>query len=398
MAQHQRSVLVLGGFGTFGRRITEALSQSGDVCVMAAGRHVPASFGGAGGNVRVLSLDTATVDGALLESLDPTVVIDAVGPFQARDRQVARACIDLGIHYVDLADGREFVQGIGQLNRAALDRDALIVSGASTLPALSSAVIEVLAKGFSRVSEIDIGIAPGYAAPRGLATIRSVLGYAGCQIPSWRNARMNTAHGWGENLRYRYPSPVGMRNLAIVDVPDTALIPANFRSLDRLTVRAGLEVPLVHHGLRLLAALVRAGMLRNLDGKAKLMQRMARWFDRLGTDNGAMHVELRGIGLGGASQLSTWTLVAENGAGPHIPATAAVLIAKRLLELPGYAPMTLRGAMPALNLLQLHEFELEWRPLAIRTIISNASRSLDVMRLEPRQDVGRLVDHQAGPG
>jgi hypothetical protein len=385
MAQPTRSILILGGFGTFGRRITDALSQSGDLPVIAAGRHVPARFAEARANVRALRLDCTTIDATLLKELDPAIVIDTIGPFQARDRRLAAACIELGIHYIDLADDPEFVQSVSRLNRAALDRNALIVSGASTLPALSSAVTEHLAKSFLAVDAIDIGIAPGYAAPRGLATIRSVLGYAGRRIPVWRNARMESAYGWSVNMHHRYPSPVGVRNLALVDVPDTSLMPGKFPGLDRLTVRAGLEVPIVHHGLRFLAALARAGILRNLAGSAPIMQGMAGWFDRFGSDNGAMHVSLRGTGLDGAPRTCTWTLVAENGDGPQIPATPAVLIAKRLLEVPSYSPMSARGAMPAVNLLQLHEFEREWRPLAIRTCErSEASGRLHVMRLEPR--------------
>jgi membrane protease YdiL (CAAX protease family) len=369
MAQRRRSVLILGAFGTFGRGITDALSQTTNLCVIAAGRHVPASSPNARGRVRTLCIDSRAIGSALLRELDPAIVIDTIGPFQARDRKMAEACIDLGIHYVDLADDREFVQSVDKLNSAALDHDALVVSGASTLPALSSAAILHLANAFSNVDDIDIGIAPGYAAPRGLATIRSVLGYAGRRIPIWRNARMETASGWSENLRYRYPSPVGIRNLSLIDVPDTSLIPGKFPGLDRLTVRAGLEVPVVHHGLSFLAALVSAGILRDLAGRAQLMQRLARWFDRFGSNSGAMHVRLRGTGLDGSSRTSTWTLVAENGDGPQIPATAAVLITKRLLGVPGYSPMTIRGAMTALNLLPLREFEREWRSLAIRTCV-----------------------------
>jgi hypothetical protein len=66
-----------------------------------------------------------------------------------------------------------------------------------------------------------------------------------------------------------------------------------------------------------------------------------------------------------------WTLVAERGDGPQIPATAAVLLAKKLLNVGGYAPIARRGAMPAVNLLTLQEFEREWRGLAIRTSVTS---------------------------
>ena len=370
MSVPRQSVLILGAFGTFGRLITDTLAQTTDLPIIAAGRHLPEVHTEFRPGIRALAIDSNTMSAAVLKKLDPAVVIDTVGPFQTRDRQLAKACIDLGIHYLDLADGREFVQNVCALDAEAVARDVLVVSGASTVPALSSAVIENLAAAFSSVEEIDIGIAPGYSGPRGLATIRSVLGYVGRAIPVWRRARMGCARGWGDTKRHRYPLPVGQRNLSLIDVPDTNLIPLRYPALRQLSIRAGHEVPLVHHALRLLGVLVRIGLIRNLAGHARVMQRLAGWFDGFGSNNGAMHVRLRGRGKDGSAQSRTWTLVAEKGDGPRIPTLASILLTKKLLGVPGYAPIEMRGATPASNLLTLREFEREWRSLAIRTCVT----------------------------
>jgi hypothetical protein len=362
--------LILGAFGTFGRLITDSLAQSTDLPIVAAGRRLPEAQEFRPG-IRMLTIDSNSLNAAVLKKLDLAVLIDAVGPFQTRDRKLACLCIDLGIHYVDLADGREFVHNVAALNAAAVQHDVLVVSGASTVPALSSAVVEHLAADFSQVEEIDIGIAPAYSGPRGLATARSVLGYVGRAIPIWREARLDTARGWSATKRHRYPPPVGRRNLSLIDVPDMSLIPPRYPALRQLAVRAGHEVPLVHHMLRLLGGLVRIGLIRDLARHAQMLLRMAAWFDRFGSNNGAMHVWLRGRGKDGCLQSRTWTLVAENGDGPRIPTLAAILLTKKLLNVPGYAPIASRGAMPAMNLLTLREFEREWRALAIRTSVTN---------------------------
>jgi Saccharopine dehydrogenase NADP binding domain len=365
-----RIVLILGAFGTFGRLITNALAQTTDLPIIAAG-HVPEITEKFRPGVRTLAIDSSAMSAAVIEKLDPAVLIDTVGPFQRRDRKLAEACINLGIHYLDLADGRDFVQNVCALDAAAVKRNVLIVSGASTLPALSSAVIENLAAAFAEIEEIDIGIAPGYSGPRGLATIRSVLGYAGRPIPVWRQARMGSAQGWGDTKRHRYPPPVGRRNLSLIDAPDTNLIPLRYPTVRQLAVRAGHEVPFVHHALRMLGVLVKIGLIRDLAGHARMMQRLAACFDGFGSNNGAMHVRLRGRGNDGRSHSRTWTLIAENGDGPRIPTMAAVLLTKKLLNVSGYAPIASRGAMPAWNLLALREFEHEWRTLAIRTFVSS---------------------------
>jgi hypothetical protein len=362
--------LILGAFGTFGRLITNALAQTTDLPIIAAGRRLLAQDLRRG--IRLLAIDSLGLSAAVLKKLGPAVLIDTVGPFQTRDRKLAATCISLGIHYLDLADGREFVGNISALDAAAKQNNVLVVSGASTVPALSSAVIADLATAFSEVEEIDIGIAPGYSGPRGLATIRSVLGYVGRPVPIWREARICCAQGWGDTKRHRYPLPVGRRNLSLIDVPDMSLIPTVYPNLRQLAVRAGHEVALVHHALRVLGLLVRIGLIADLAGHARLMQRVAGWFDAFGSNNGAMHVRLRGRGHDGCSQSRTWTLVAENGDGPQIPTLAAILLTKKLLNVSGYAPVVpARGATPAMNLLTLREFEREWHAFAIRTFVTS---------------------------
>jgi hypothetical protein len=368
----RQSVLVLGAFGTFGRLITHTLAQSTDLPIIAAGRRLPRVRGEFRPGIRLLAIDSSALSAAALTKLGPAVLIDTVGPFQTRDRKLAETCIDLGIHYLDLADSRDFVQNIQALDAAAIKRNVLVLSGASTLPALSSAVIENLAAAFLEIEEIDIGIAPEHSQPRGLATIRSVLGYVGRPIPVWRQARMGCARGWGDTQRHRYPIPVGERNLSLIDVPDTGLIPLKYPTVRQLAVRAGHEVPLVHHALRVLGLMVRIGLIRDLAGHARMMQRLARCFDGFGSNNGAMHVRLRGRGKDGRLQSRTWTLIAENGDGPRIPTLAAILLTKKLLNVPGHAPIAARGAMPAANLLTLREFEREWRTLAIRTCVTES--------------------------
>jgi hypothetical protein len=46
----------------------------------------------------------------------PHLVIDAAGPFQGSDYRVPSACIAAAIPYLDLADARDFVCGIGALD------------------------------------------------------------------------------------------------------------------------------------------------------------------------------------------------------------------------------------------------------------------------------------------
>ena len=302
-----------------------------------------------------------------LRAIRPEVVVDTVGPFQERSHALARACAENRIHYVDLADSRRHVCSIGKLDPIARATGTLLVGGASTVPALSTAVVDELARDLATVNAIDVGISPGHRAPRGVATVESILSYSGQRIPAFQDARSSTEFGWGGLHRHRYPAPVGSRWLSNVDVPERDLWPSRYPALRSIRLAAGLELSVLHFALSAAAGLVRLGAIRSLVPGARFMIRVADAFDPWASDAGAMHVRVDGVDHQGRTIERTWTLIAERGDGPQIPATPAAVLVKKLLGVPGYAPMTERGARPCIGLLTLTEILNDLAPFAIRT-------------------------------
>jgi saccharopine dehydrogenase-like NADP-dependent oxidoreductase len=95
----------------------------------------------------------------------PGLVISTAGPFQGQDYRVALAAIDAGAHYIDIADGRDFVCGIVALDAMAREKGVLVASGASSVPALSAAVVDRLAPEFAAMREIEVGISSSERTP-----------------------------------------------------------------------------------------------------------------------------------------------------------------------------------------------------------------------------------------
>jgi hypothetical protein len=67
-----------------------------------------------------------------------------------------------------------------------------------------------------------------------------------------------------------------------------------------------------------------------------------------------------------ARRLTPASLVAEAGDGPEVPAAPAALVVKKLLGIPGYAPLEKRGAFPCIGILTRQEIMGELRNFAIR--------------------------------
>ena len=356
------TVLLLGAYGLFGSRIAARLAREPGWTLLLAGRD-PARAQRCRDRLAVgtdcrAALEAVAVDAQtpqlaeLLTRRRPDLVIHCAGPFQGRDYAVARQCLEAGAHYVDLADARDYVSGFAAaVDDLARARDRLAVAGASTVPGISAAVVDRYRAEFARLDGIAIGISPGNRTERGLATVAAILSYVGHPLPWRHDGRSVSVHGWQHLQRWRYPAPVGARWLAACDVPDLDLFATRYGPLRELSFRAGLELRRLHFGLWLLSWLVRAGLVRDLVRHARLLKRMSEWFADAGSDAGAMHVELHGIDTDGRPRRRRWEILACDGDGPEIPATAAVVIARKLAR----GELAARGAGACLDLFTLDE-------------------------------------------
>ncbi len=355
-ATHAYRILVLGGYGHFGGRICRALAAHGSsITLIVAGRDgakAKLAANALGAQHEGCALDHTVTDLANhLRALHVNAVVHTCGPFQGQGYHVAQACILAGAHYIDLADGREFVAGIATLDSAACAANVLVASGASTLPALSTAVIDEHRSHFARLDSIDISIAPGQQTPRGVATLAAVLSYCGKPFPVWEAGRWQTAYGWQDMHRFAYPK-FGRRWLSRCDVPDLQLLPSRYSGVTRVRFDAGLELGFAQWAFWLLAGLVRAGLIGNASVFARLMQTWGSKFDWLGSDTGGMHIGLAGVDADGQPARVDWHLVARRGHGPEIPCVPAIILARKLAA----GTLSARGATPCMGLMSLADF------------------------------------------
>ena len=355
------AVLILGGYGNFGKRIASALNRMG-VPVIIAGRDR------AKGEALAAALPLAratTVDihrdlDACLARERPSVVVHTSGPFQGADYAVAEACIRAGAHYVDLADGRAFVRDFRRLDAEARAAGVTAISGASTVPGLSSAVIDHFRPDFATLDRVDFGISPGQKAERGLATTRGILSYTGKRLHPF--AGHPAAYGWMDNRSQVYPR-LGQRWFANCDIPDLDLLPEAY-GLKDIRFGAGMDLPLLHFGLWALAGLVRLGLPLDLPRLAGPLLAASNLFNVFGSSAGGMHMVLSGTGQDGRPLTRTWFIIAEAGDGPQIPTIPAILLARRLYEKdPGLGA----GAYPCVGLIRLEDYLDALKPFRIQT-------------------------------
>lgn len=366
-----KTVLVVGGTGAFGRLLAAGLVRTTGLDVIVAARTLARAEEFAASlaptRVRALRLDRTSVTAEALRETGAFAIVDAAGPFQGADTRVAQAAIAAGIHYLDLADARDFVTGFAALGAVAREAGVVALSGASSTPALSHAVLDRLTAGWRRVDTVEIAIAPGNrSAPRGLAVTQAILSYAGKPVRVFDGGAWMSRPGWGMTQRRRL-SGLGRRWLSLVETPDLDLVPERFRPRISAIFRAGLELPALHLGLAAASLLVRWRVLPSLAPFARLFRWIAGCLARFGSDRGGMVVTATGIDAAGIEVRAEWSLVAEAGDGPVIPTLPALALVRRLAE----GPPVPAGAGPCVGMLGLDEIAREFAPYRIMTKISN---------------------------
>jgi len=328
-----------------------------------SGRHLAQELGLAADQALRIDAEDPRLYEVLTE-LQVGTVIHTAGPFQGQDYAVARAAIQAGCHYIDLADGRRFVTGINVLDEDAKERGLTVTSGASSVPALSCAVVERYQSEFQRLESIRIGISSGARAP-GLATLRGVFSYAGKPIKTLQGGSWVTQYGWRGLERHQFPAPLGRRWLGTCDVPDLDVLPRRYPVVRTVTFQAGFASDLGHLVVWGVAGLVQAGLIKSMTPLASPLNRVSRLMEPFVSDKGGMFVTLEGSGRQGQPHRISWNLIAKQNHGPFIPCGASIVLAGKLARgtnLPA-------GARPCMGLLTVNEYLDALKGLNVKEVV-----------------------------
>lgn len=367
------TVLILGATGNLGRKIASGLVAK-NVAIIITGRHEESLIAlkkqlsklAVDAWINILCFDFKKRLSQELLRLKPVLVINASGPYQTADFTTAINCILLGINYIDLADAREYVNDFLILEEQAIKKNCIAITGASTLPCLSSAVLNYYKDEFKTIDSLVYGITLGQKAERGLATFKSILSYVGkgfqdvCGISK-------KMYGWQGLYRQEYPL-LGKRWMANCEVPDFDLLPG-FYPIKSMRFSAGIENSVAHLGLWFLSWLIRLKFPLKLENHAEALLKFSHYFDWFGTDAGGMHMLMSGTDHKGNYKNIKWFMVAKGGDGPYVPAIPAILLAKKILQ----EEIDETGAIPCMHLISLESYLAELKKLDIH-VFSEVSK------------------------
>jgi saccharopine dehydrogenase-like NADP-dependent oxidoreductase len=216
-------VIVIGGYGMFGSRLCRLLARDGHQ-VWVAGRSLTKARSMASKlGAKPLRLNR---DGDWPDLSNAEVLIDAAGPFQTYTDdpyRTAQRALEAGMHYLDLCDDAAFCVGITEMDDLAKQRGKFALSGVSSVPALSSAVVAQLAQG-APIDAIDRAILPGNRAPRGWSVMASIMGQAGRPFPTTIDGQPTPTRSWSNPGTFAISDSIS-RLAYMIEVPDQRLFP-----------------------------------------------------------------------------------------------------------------------------------------------------------------------------
>ncbi len=357
-------ILIIGGYGTFGGRLAELLSELEVLTLVIAGRSETKAAKfiatlAAGAQKLPLAFDRNADVEKQIGQLKPDLVVDATGPCQLYGDdayRVVKACLKHNANYMDLADGVQFVDGIEQFDIEAKARGLFVLSGVSSFPVLTAAAVRKLSRGMQQVTDIKGGIAPSPYAGIGLNVLRAIAGYAGKPVKIIRNGRPLKSYALTDSFDYTIAPPgylpLRSRCFSLMDVPDISVMPKLWPGLNSMWMGAGPVPGIFHAAFRWLAWLVRLRLLPTLSPLAPLFHFVSRTL-RWGEHRGGMFVSITGRQHGGETIERSWHLIAEGDDGPYIPSMAIEGIIRRSLA--GGNPQ--KGARACTIELELDDYE-----------------------------------------
>lgn len=312
-------ILVVGGTGGFGSIIAHQLLEEGhDVVVAGRDHNRGAAAVLAEPRLTYIQLHRSHITPSRLTRYD--AVVDASGPFQRASLSLPHAAIAAGIDYLDIADDRDFVRRVRDLDADAKDAGVRVLSGVSSIPTLSGAVVLELAEGLEEIESVDIAITASSRAAFGRAVLLSMLEGAGRRI-----VRSDGTHG----VAMTSPRPIRIkragstvidRTVLEVDTPDhdtLSAMPGN----PVVRFHAGSELAVHNQAIRAISMLVSRGLVDTGTRFLRVAGLARRLSIGIGGGRSAMEVRVTGRSPGGR-MTRVWNVVASRNTGPKIPCMA----------------------------------------------------------------------------
>ena len=358
-------IVVYGGDGFFGRRVVHDLLNYSEYNILIASRHPQPKkeLRRFENRVKFAISDIGDYDSVRRIIRGAKVVLCCIGPYQGLTLNLIRACIEEKVHYIDVADDRDFVARCHALSAQIKASGIAAFIGCSVVPGMSSLLTKFCldAMNAAEAEKVKICITPGTRHPRGAGSFSCLLSTVGEKFFVLEDGRQELMEGWTGREQVSFPAPLGNRWVYfVVDIPDYFLQPIYFKT-KTVEFKIGSELDFLNHCLSGIRWIKKTTGLRRLDFLAPLFRVLISLASTLGTSQGGLMVEVsRNGGEKEKEKMNAAVFASEKG--EVIPAILPSIAVQMILR----GDVESRGVIPLASWLPQERFaaELEKRQIA----------------------------------
>lgn len=246
------NILIVGGYGEVGRRLSAHLEATEPNRVIVAGRH-PEQAGGL--RARRVDVDDA---GSIEEALDDVSVV--VACVRQREPHLLRAAVRRGIAYTSIAPPWIPWRETEPLREEAKGTGARIVLAAGVEPGITSVLVRAAADRLGQVDEVETALMLGLGDAYGADSMAFILEEIGQAYSIVVNGKAQAAHAFERSKLIAFPAPVGLRRAYTMPFRDQLYYPMTVGA-NTAIARIALDPPWL---ASVLSGLLRVGLRRVL--------------------------------------------------------------------------------------------------------------------------------------
>jgi hypothetical protein len=257
-------------------------------------------------------------------------VISCIGPYQGRGLELLESCIREQVHYIDVADDRDFVERAYRLGPNIEHAGIIALIGCSVVPGLSALLSRRCLEKLGRIDWVRIAITPGTRFPRGAGSFECLLATVGAPFDVPRNGSKAAIVGWTEPERVEFPPPIGPRTVySVVDIADY-FTQVKLFGAKTVEFKIGSEFGWLNRGLSGVREVRKVLGLQSLRPFVPLFRGLIGVASYLGTSQGAVLVEARAETSGEMREMKF--AVFRQTDGHMIPALLPSIAARMILK------------------------------------------------------------------
>ncbi len=244
-------VLILGGRGRIGRSVAQDLiahHPSGEITITGrdpvSGAQISSMLGS---QVKFLTLDLndqAMVSQAIASS---DLVVHCAGPFQYRNGDVLKTCIEHGVNYVDVSDSRSFTRRALTYRDAAVAANVTAIINTGIFPGVSNSMVRQAVEQLDVPEHIHLSYVVAGSGGAGITVMRTT--FLGLQTPFdvWLDGHWQAVKPYSDRETIEFPEPYGKTGVYWFDMPEAITLAESFPEVKSVITKFGTSPDLYNH-------------------------------------------------------------------------------------------------------------------------------------------------------